>query len=1640
MTFLIKSLPGKATLAAVATAIFSTAPVAAQTQNLEIAERTDPIIILPPQPAPCPTLRAGDITEERPTHEVKLFFPWWPGIDESSLGDGDLVARGPNDYLQRAKFVSLERLDVSFPLPLSNVPDGIDDLIAIPQPHPIWVATYSFSPPPEVIPAGERNQWTSADNGRYAVSLVEGEITNDDGRPFPPKLLGGFLCIIRDGPPETIQPTETKCEVVRHRLAIAEVITDGTVDAVGYHALVKMCFRTPHVDIDWGRVTRERSTFKVDAKAVRLPLPGPDPRPIPLPLAGALPPLDDGGDGLPTVDPDPSRPDLTPCFRHRFDLGALAAGEYRFVFSVNGEVTCREGFRVPPIPPNDDEPPGARLEVRNITQAHDGPQRMMVTYQDRSGVDLSTLGDGDLVVFNPCLWIADDTLRTHPCDWEAQRARLVEVLSVSTHNREVKAVYEIDPPRGGWSHHHNGFYPVALWEDAVCDRLGNCTPQARLGGFEVAIDPANPPIPARAEVRVDPSNPNRVKAKVHIKFSDYFLVTNQSIRRDGNRIYLLATAAPYAVPAIFPPPPFPEEELSYEIGPLEEGHYAAIFVMNGHIFDAQSFELERQPPVPAEVDLRIDHSDPNNVVAHLSIQFRTPHRVVQGEVEHNGQRILLPAKAEPLPHVFPLDTIRQDGSLDPNLQLPTPPAPPLIELTYRLGALEPGGYLAVFLMNGFPYAAEDFKIADPGPPIPADVRLSVNQDDRSNTVVVAKIHFRTPHVIVSRDLHRRGNHFIFEATAAPIDTLASADANGFSHLPVPQVVTIEYPLGQLEAGQFGGTFVMNGWPYARTEWTVRDPNPFEAEVAIDVEKSDSGDWIANVKIQFNNPNVRISDPGEPAFDGHIIRINAKAAIVIVDPGDPIDPLPVDPNNPAAPGSAPPEDRAIQLRYNLGDLQPGGWWLKYAINGHFEKQHDFFVPPEPPIPARVKLEIDSSADPVLATATIQFEDHYRITAQNVSRIGNTFILDATADGPLPILAPIPPPPVTVDYDLGSLPRGFYHAAFRMNGHFYAAESFSVRDGGFEAEVKLGVELGRPGEDVFLKAVVDIDDPYVIVTDWGTPQIGADGTIKINAKAERVVFIIEPNGDPMEHLYNLGALRPGSYHVSFCLNETPEGHLRFRVPPSCDSPAKVSHIRIAQGNASWFATVGVILARNQEVTDWGVVRQSGHEFHVNVTVECLDFPTPIPFPRPDPFEPIPLDPTDLPAGFNVDANGEIRIGDVPVHIVTHDYNLGILEQGHFSFCVHSLGQTVACSRFLVPGGPPHLELSIGNITAPTDEYRFGITYHDRSGLDHGSIRNADLWIVGNTGHRERAVLLSYASTDDLPSTGASARYAVHGPGGSWDHEDNGRYALVGDPTQIRDLQGNHIENGHLGRFHVRIQPDLEPGVNVTVALNANGEWAATVEILSDPGQQVVINNWDFSCIQFGQSIIKLAEAEIQPTNGPVEPVAHVYNLSSLQPGYYVFVFKTNLAHCGSAGFTVPGAEGDPIDNWQVRVGAAHQADESDDDGDGLNVVGEYFFATDPTRADRPDIRPEIVTDERGVRHLGLRYRRLHGAEGVLRVVEASRNLKDWTDVSEVIDLVEQDVNLDGTIRVLICLRDRLSDSPYRYLRIRAIRDRN
>ena len=1474
-----------------------------------------------PSPSPCPSLATTDITNPTDSHRLSLVFPILSDTDPSTLGDGDLILFGANGVEERAEFLGFSR--EHHPGPPSDAPS------ILPFHEERLVANYSFS--------GPGGNWSLEDNGLYRVRLAEDAIANHQGRFFPSKFLGGFRCAIEEVAPQTIQPTDTR--ITFHRTQVG--------DEIQYFADLTLTFSTPHIRLDWGTLANDGTTFTANISAQKLPIPV-----VPVEIISA--------DELVTNTPLPADtlPQLPPTFTHTYRLGALEAGTYLLVARVNEILEDRDSFTIPVDPPVDTDAPEAELATRTITQASDNPHQFSVTYHDPSGIDITTLDNQDLLVFSPCLDHPD--LSHTPCtsDWKAQRARLINVIPLDRRMIKVRAIYEVEPPSDGWSTRSNGFYPIALQVDQVCDRLGNCNRQQRLGGFEVAIDSVEPPIEARTEMRIDASNPAKVVAKVHVHFALPYQITGQNIRRDGNRLYLTATAELDPLVDSIRPFATTQENLVYEIGPLRRGEYFAGFFINGQLFERQAFTVDPSPPIPADVLVSVNSDNPDRVTARVEIQFRTPHRLVQGEVSRQGTRIILPAKAEPLP--VPLDAPIN------------PPVPAPIVLEYEIGALKPGGYLAGFVMNEFPYATEDFVIEDPGPPIEARVDLGIEQTLTGLTTGVAQITFATPHLIVERDIHRVGNRFIFEASARPITDPAIRATNQ---------VTLRFPLGDLPEGNYSAAFVMNGYPYATTEWEEEDAQ-FEARVEVDLEMADDGNWQAHARIKFDNPQVRITDPGEVVINGDVIMINATAALT-----DALD--------------AP---EIFEFTYDLGQLSPGPKWLKFFINDHKEDQVDFVVPQ---IPARVALAFNTETQPSSATVTIQFRDHYRVVNPRIRRFGNVIVLLADSEGPLPILAPLPPEPITLTYDLGDLSLGHYLSGFVMDGHLYEYDFFSVVEENFEAEVSLKAELA---DTVTVTAKVDFKDPFVLITDPGEPRI-AGNIIHINATAERVTFIAPPSGDPQVLSYDLGQLRPGRYQVVYTINNDFGARAHFTVNEVCEPIPHLAGIRTGEEAGHWFSKVALALNPKQQVLDWGTVRRSGNEFHVNVTVVCQHSTI-----LPVPVDPVPVD--EMPDGFLIDDQGRPNIGGSPIRLVSNLYRLGALEGGSYKFFVHSRGQTLGCHRFRVAGDPPRVELNVDSIREDQDEHRFGITFNDPTGLDHASIQDAQVWITGPDNYREQAILLSYGSTDDEPSSGGFARYSVNGPDGSWDRPDNGGYRIFIEADKVKDLQGNAIEEGNLGGFRVSILPPPTPGVTVSFNRNEDGNWAANVEIISEPGQQVVVNNWG-PLVLHGHSFIALATVHLEATNGPVEPLAHNYDLGQLQPGYYVFAFKSNLAHCGTGAITVPGVEGPPIARWSALLADQVPAEDR---------LTRYFFA-----ARNPDLNPTIIRGDDGKSHLGIRYRRLTGAEGINQRIEASSNLGQWDDVTDSVNLVERTLDIDGTEVVLFCLRESTATSQYRYLRI-------
>ena len=589
----------------------------------------DPIEIHPLDP-PCPSLLARDIQQEQPTHTVRLVFPAWPDIDVTSLSDGDLIAQSANGLSIRSEFVSFSRETIPFP---NLSPPSLAECGTSPSslnPHPSSSpSTASKAPattagiPPTTAPIESR--------------LAADEILTESGRALPSKSLGGFRCLIREEPGNPVQPTRLD---ISFRRVLVTTGADPSTEEVQFLADVTMAFDSPHIDVDFGQVTSTGNNFLAEITATEFPIPSPI---TPVSLFTADEVARSNSDDLDPVSADQLT--FLPTFRHTYRLGALAPGTYPFTAQVNGIAEDTKDLVIPIIPPIDSDPPEAELATRNITIPNNNPARFAVTYADAHAINVATLGDDDVAVFSPCLNLPILT-NPSPCSWQAQRARLEQVIPLNDDFTKVRAIYAIEPPRGGWRQINNGFYPIALLEGSVCDRLDNCVDLQRLGGFEVAIDDSNPPIPARAEIRVDASNPSQVLAKVHVQFGGNFAVTETRIRRDGQRIFLIADVEELDTPS----PTFPEEDLRFDIGALRAGDYVAAFLIEGRVLDREAFSVAPSPPVAADVDLVLDFADPENVSAQVTIQFRTPHRVSQGQVRFQGNRVILPAKAEPSAH------------------------------------------------------------------------------------------------------------------------------------------------------------------------------------------------------------------------------------------------------------------------------------------------------------------------------------------------------------------------------------------------------------------------------------------------------------------------------------------------------------------------------------------------------------------------------------------------------------------------------------------------------------------------------------------------------------------------------------------------------------------------------------------------------------------------------------------------------------------------------------------------------------------------------------------------------------------------------------------------------------------------------
>lgn len=170
-------------------------------------------------------------------------------------------------------------------------------------------------------------------------------------------------------------------------------------------------------------------------------------------------------------------------------------------------------------------------QTTNITAASNLPAVISVTYSDSSGVNTSTISDGDLIVTGP--------------NGYSQIAKLL-TLDNPTSGPTRTATYSVPAPAAGWTSADNGTYAIRTRSNQVADVLGNFIPVTFVGSFNVNITtgPADTAAPTVALTAITP-NPRSVAVDTTtITFSEPvsgFDLSDLTLTRSGGSNLLGAT-------------------------------------------------------------------------------------------------------------------------------------------------------------------------------------------------------------------------------------------------------------------------------------------------------------------------------------------------------------------------------------------------------------------------------------------------------------------------------------------------------------------------------------------------------------------------------------------------------------------------------------------------------------------------------------------------------------------------------------------------------------------------------------------------------------------------------------------------------------------------------------------------------------------------------------------------------------------------------------------------------------------------------------------------------------------------------------------------------------------------------------------
>ena len=133
------------------------------------------------------------------------------------------------------------------------------------------------------------------------------------------------------------------------------------------------------------------------------------------------------------------------------------------------------------------------------------------------------------------------------------------------------------------------------------------------------------------------------------------------------------------------------------------------------------------------------------------------------------------------------------------------------------------------------------------------------------------------------------------------------------------------------------------------------------------------------------------------------------------------------------------------------------------------------------------------------------------------------------------------------------------------------------------------------------------------------------------------------------------------------------------------------------------------------------------------------------------------------------------------------------------------------FIVDAPPPDTTrpTAVANVASsintPSPTTTFTVVFSDDSAIDETSIASGVVLVTGPNGFEQAASLISVEQTS---ATTRTATFSITAPGGTWDVNDTGSYAVSLLPDVVEDASGNTAAGATLATFQASIAPGSGP----------------------------------------------------------------------------------------------------------------------------------------------------------------------------------------------------------------------------------------